>query len=247
MRWMLRCLALVLAFATFTGPLAAQTKSTPDDLYEQAMSHWRAAMWYSRLGDSNVTGIEIDTLQSTWQTVADMLPDVRPSLYAKDPTWPQTVAEITKLVGAASDAVDRNDLKAAAAALEKVGDDLAAARQAAGTSGFSDAVRRYRVTIDRLSGLVSFAEQRQGTSFDDRRRAEVASATTACAAAAAVLTPAIPSRWIDDEKLKTLIRQNLDSVKALQDELARRASGLEIAATINVLRSNYALLFLNYG
>lgn len=244
-RWV--TVTAVLGLMALAGPLAAQTSSAADDAYEQAMSHWRAATWYSRLGDANIAAIEVDTLFTTWQVVAALPANERPSLYQKDPNWPQTLAAVTTLVVEAAHAADGNDTKATAADLEKIGDDLAAARQRAGTVGFSDAVRRYQATVDRLSGLMSFAAQRQGAPFDDTRRAAVQNATAACAAAATALTTAIPPRWVDDTKLKSLIRQNLDSIKTLQGELAQHGSGLKIAAAINVLRSNYALLFLSYG
>jgi hypothetical protein len=246
MRRLSRALMIVLGLVSAAGPLAAQTKSTPDDVYEQAMSHWRAATWYSHLGDPNITAIEIDTLVTTWQAVAALPDGQRPSLYQKDPDWPRTVAEVSKLIVDAANATDANDSKAAAS-LEKIGDDLAAARQRVGTAGFSDAVRRYHAAVERLSGLASFAGQSGGAPFDDKRRAEVQQATAACLSAAAALTGAIPPRWVDDTKLKSLISQTIDGVKAVQTELARHASGREIAAAINVVRSNYALLFLNYG
>jgi hypothetical protein len=240
-------LIVAVAAAGLAGRLAAQTPPSPDNVYEQAMTHWRAASWYSHLRDPNITGIEIDTLRTTWQAVAGLPADKRPSLYQKDPDWPQTLAEVSKLIDAASDAADRNDGQATEADLAQIGDQLAAARRRAGTSGFSDAVRSYQAAVDRLSGLVTFAEQRQGAAFDETRRAEVEQATQASVAAAAALKGAIPPHWADDDKLKALIQQNLDSIQALQKGLAQHASGLAIAAAINVVRSNYWLLFLNYG
>lgn len=243
----LRCALLVAGVLAVAVPAAAQSKPSPDDVYEQAMSHWRAAAWYAHLRDPNISAIEIDTLRTTWQAVADLPAGERPPLYRKDPEWPQTVAEISKLVDAASNAADSNDMAGADTDLERIGDDLAAARRRAGTSDFSDAVRSYRDTVEHLSGLVTFAEQRQGGDFDDARRAKVEQGTTACAAAASALGKAVPQHWAGDGKLKSLIQQNLDSVQALQTALAHHASGLAIAAAINVLRSNYSLLFLNYG
>lgn len=242
-----RILIVAFAVAGLARPLAAQTKPSPDQVYEQAMTHWRAASWYSHLRDPNITAIEIDTLRSTWQAVADLPANERPSLYQNDPQWPQTATEISKLIETASETADDGDTQAADAALSGVGDALAAARRRAGTSGFSDAVRRYQAAVDHLSGLVTFAEQRQGAAFDDARRAEVEQATAACAAAAAALEGAIPQPWAGDGKLKALIQQNLDSIQALQKGLAQHASGLAVAAAINVVRSNYYLLFLNYG
>ena len=242
-----RILVAAFAVASLAGPLAAQTKRSPDQVYEQAMTHWRAASWYSRLRDPNITAIEIDTLRTTWQAVADLPANERPSLYQKDPDWPQTLANVSKLIDAASDAADRNDGQATEADLAQIGDRLAAARRRAGMSGFSDAVRRYQAAVDHLSSLVTFAEQRQGAAFDDARRAEVEQTTAVCAAAAVALEGAIPQPWAGDGKLKALIQQNLDSIQALQKGLGQHASGLAIAAAINVVRSNYWLLFLNYG
>ncbi len=250
MRRMWRVVLATLAVAVsaaVAGPLAAQTKSSPDDVYEQAMSHWRAADWYSHLRDPNITAIEIDTLRNTWHAVAVLPPKERPSLYAKDPKWPETVAEVSKLIDTASEVADANDSAATSAALEEIGDALAEARGRAGTSGFADAVRRYRAAVDGFAGLVTFAEQRRGAAFDDAHRAQVERAADASAKAAAALETAIPPRWTDDEKLKSLIRQNADSIQKLQHLLAQHAPGLDVAGAINVVRSNYALLFLNYG
>lgn len=247
MRRLLQFLTIVLGVAMLAGPAAAQTKSPSDDAYEQAMSHWRAATWYSHLRDPNITAIEIDTLRSTWQAVAALPPSGRPSLYQKDPQWSATVAEVSKLIDETSTAADSGDSQAADADLARIGDALAAARRRAGTFGLSDAVRRYRAALDNLSGLVTFEDQRQGAPFDDAQRGAVDKATADCADAIAGLTKAVPPRWVDDGKLKQLIQQNLDSVKKLQRLLAEHGSGLEIAAQINVVHSNYELLFLNYG
>ncbi|MBV8537679.1 MAG: hypothetical protein JO128_18935, partial [Alphaproteobacteria bacterium] len=138
-----RILFVAIAVAGPAGPLAAQTRAPPDKVYEQAMVHWRAASWYSHLRDPNLTGIETDTLRTRWQAVADLPAHERPSLYQKDPQWPQTVAEVSKLIDAASDAADRNESQVTEADLAQIGDRLAAARRRAGTSGFSDAVRSY--------------------------------------------------------------------------------------------------------
>lgn len=242
-----RFVLAALAIVSLAGPLAAQTTPSPDNVYEQAMSHWRAASWYSHLRDPNITAIEIDALHATWQAVADLPANARPSLYQKDPDWPRTAAEVSKLADAASTAADQGDMAAADTDLGRIGDTLAEARHRAGTSDFSDAVRRYRDSVDRLSGLVTFADQRQGAAFDDARRGEVEQAAGACAAAAAALKGAVPPHGADDDKLKALIQQNLDSIQVLQKALAQKASGLAIAAAINVVRSNYYLLFLNYG
>lgn len=243
---------LVIALLAGLGtsvPAPAQTAPSPDDMLQQALGHWRAASWYVRLGDDNVTGIEIDAFRIAWENVASLSPNARPPSHSGDPQWPATVTEISALADTAVTAIDGDDEAGAAQALTKIGDALAASRQRAGTTGFPDVVRRYRDAVERLSGLVNFNEQRQGASFDAARRAEVRAAAVDCASAVATLMPAIPPRWAHDAKLEGVIRQNVDGIRTVLAELDRQppASGLEIAAAINVARSNYYLLFLNYG
>ena len=239
-------LSVCLLLFSMAGAVA-QGNSHADDVLDDALGHWRAASWYSRLGDDNITAIETESLRNSWAAVAGLPANERPSLYAKDARWPDTVAEIARLSEQAATAADRGDASQADAALARIGDALAEARRRAGISGFSDAVRRYRDAIDRLSGLVKFAEQRRGASFDDAQRAQAKQAASDCAEALAAAERAVPPRWQDDEKLKELIKQNFDSVAAVRAGLDRGASGLEIAAAINVARSNYYLLFLSYG
>ncbi len=245
--WRATVAACALVLVWLVVPAVAQTKSTADDVLEEALGHWRAASWYSKLGDPNITAIETESLRNSWQGVAGLPPDGRPSLYVKDARWSETVAEIGKLSEQAADAADRNDSTATDAALARIGDALAEARKRAGIQGFSDAVRRYRDAVDRLSGLVKFAEQRRGAPFDDAQRTQVKQTAAECADALAAAQRMIPPRWQGDDKLRALLKQNADSVEAVSTGAEHGASGLEIAAQINVVRSNYYLLFLNYG
>jgi hypothetical protein len=78
----------------------------------------------------------------------------------------------------------------------------------------------------------------------------VRAAAAATADAAARLSPLAPPRWTSDVKFRELLQQNIAGAQKLLAMLERpspRASGLEIAGEINVVRSNYWLMFLNYG
>ncbi len=246
MRRAVGILLLAIVLAGIGGTPDAWAQASPDDVLEQALGHWRAASWYMRLGDANVAAIEIDTLRDSWQAVAALPDNKRPSLYVKDPDWKATVSQIAQLSDQAAQAADADDKTTALAALGRIDDALAAARHRAGVQGFSDAVRRYRDAVDRLSGLVEFRAQRDGAPFDAKQRRAVKEAAQAAEAAARALTPVIPARWANDGKLKSLIAQNVGGITALLAQ-ADTASGLVIAAQINVVRSNYYLLFLNYG
>ena len=241
-RWL-----VLLALLIVPAAASAQTNSHADDVLEAALVHWRAATWYAHIRDDNVTGIELDAFRTTWQAVAALPADAQPSLYEKDPQWPEVTAAVGKLADQAVMAADGSDTAAAETALIQVDDALTASRRRAGSTGFSDSMHRFRDAVTRLTSLISFAEQRQGASFDAAQRAQVKQAADACAEALTAMTAAIPPRWAGDEKLKGLIRQNEETINSIRAGLDRGLPGLDIAAAINVERSNYYLLFLGYG
>lgn len=238
-----RVLLLVLCLAGSLHPAAAQAPSA-DDALEAALVHWRAASWYARIGDGNLTAIEIDAFGDDWRTMA-ALPG--PALHAGDPRWADTAKQIARLSDAAAGQIEHNDMGTAAATLAQIGDALAGSRQRASTTGFPDEMRRLREIVERLHRLLPFEPQRRGAPFDDALRARVSSATDEAVTAATSLPTLVPSRWAADEKLKTLLAQNLDGLRTLREALDRKASGLEVAGLLGVIHANYNLLFLDYG
>ena len=237
---------VLLALLIVPAAASAQTNSHADNVLEAALAHWRAATWYAHIRDDNVTGIEVEAFKKAWMAVEAQSSDP-PSLYVNDPDWPNTTARIERFADIAAAAADRGDFDAADGALADIDDQLTAARQRAGSTGFSDSMHRFRDAVTRLTSLISFAEQRQGASFDAAQRAQVKQAADACADALTAMTAAIPPRWAGDEKLKGLIRQNEETINSIRAGLDRGLPGLDIAAAINVERSNYYLLFLGYG
>src|SRR4051794_11152801 len=91
-------LLLVLCLVGFLYPAAGQTPSA-DDALETALMHWRAASWYARLGDSNLTAIEIEAFDDDWRTVMG-LPN--PTLHVRDPRWGDTARQVAQLGSDAS-------------------------------------------------------------------------------------------------------------------------------------------------
>jgi hypothetical protein len=241
-----RNLLLVICLVGFLHPAAAQ-KPSADDTLETALTHWRAASWYVRLGDNNLTAIEIETFDEEWHRVMDLPPDARPTLHARDPRWTDTVKQIAQLGDDASGQIERSDVAAAAATLAKIGDALAASRKRAGSQGFPEAIRQLGAAVERLHRLLPFEPQRRGASFDDALRAQVSSATDAAVAAEKALPSLVPARWAADAKLTSLLDQNLGGLRNLREALDRKASGLEVAGLLGVVHANYNLLFLGYG
>jgi hypothetical protein len=239
-----RLLLLVLCLAGSFHPAAGQAQSA-DDAFEAALVHWRAASWYARLGDSSLTAIEIEAFGDDWRAVAGLR--ANPALHTRDPRWSDTVRRIAQLSDTASGQIERNVVVGAAATLAQIGDALAESRQRAGTRGFPDEMRRLREIVERLHRLLPFEPQRRGAPFDDALRARVSSATDEALATATALAPLMPQRWAGDEKLKSLLAQNLDGLRTLREVLDRKASGLEVAGVLGVVHANYNLLFLGYG
>ncbi len=225
-----RFLAVVLAVLAGAGPALAQSA---DDAFEAALGHWRAASWYTRIGNVDVAAIEADSFREKVAALGPAAPAGIPSL-----------AEIAAV------ALEGADLPTAARALSAIGDRLAEARRQAGLAGFPDSVRAYRNAIERMAGLLRMSEQRGAGLLEPGLKAEVRRAAVATAGTAAALEPATPPRWAGDPRFRTLVRQNADGVTALIAAIDRErppASGLEIAGLISVVRSNYYLLFLSYG
>jgi hypothetical protein len=239
----MRVVLLGVLLLGFAATALAQGKSS-DDALEAAMVNWRAATWYLRIGDSNLGAIETESLANAWETVQKA---GVPSSHAKDPRWRETAAEIGRLADAAQHQVEDNDVASAVRNLAQIGDDLAASRKRAGVSGFADAMRRYGGAVEEMHKLLPFEVQRRGGAFGPDLRVQVQRAADASAAAVNALPGLVPQRWANDDKLKSLLAQNADSVKAVRDALARQASGQEVAGLISVVHANYNLMFLNYG
>ena len=223
-----RVLLVLMALLAASGGVA----QTSDDALEAALVHWRAASWYVRIGNPDVAALEIESFREKWPAAAIDAPN------------------IVALTETSAVALETNDPVTAGRSLAAIGDTLAARRREAGQTGFPEAMRGYRDAVVRLSDLLSMSEQRGGAPFDPALRAEVRDATTDTLGAVTQLPPVVPARWAGDEKFRELLQQNIESVRGLLAAIDRpspRASGLEIAGLINVVRSNYNLMFLNYG
>lgn len=221
----LALIALLLA----VSPAAAQSA---EDRLEAALVHWRAASWYVRLGNTDVAALEADSFREKWKAVVEGSPAV---------------------AGMADNAVlalETTDTVTAGRTLGAIGDALAEARRAAGSSGFPEVIRAYRDTVERLTGMMVMSEHRGTDGFDPALRAEVRAATVAASEAAGRLGPQAPPRWANDPKFRGLVQQNIDGLAAVLAGIDRprtSTGALEVAGLISVARANYNLLFLNYG
>ena len=160
-------------------------------------------------------------------------------------------AGVTALADTAALALETNDTVTAGRTLGAIGDRLAEARRAAGPPGFPEAMRAYRDTVERLAGMMVMSDHRGSSDvFDPALKVEVRAATVTAAGAASRLAPQVPPRWVNDQKFRTLLQQNIDGLAAVIAAIDRprtQTGALEVAGLISAARANYNLLFLSYG
>lgn len=221
-------LAVLLLLGAF--PAWAQPS---DEALEAALTHWRSASWYVRLGNGDVAALEADAFRDKWNALG-----------------PGAPANIATLADTAVLALETNDTVTAGRVLGAVGDALAEARRAAGQQGFPEAIRAYRGTVERLAGMMVMSEHRGSETFDPTLRSEVRRATVAASEAAVRLAAQTPARWANDARFRTLLQQNVDGLAAVLAAIDRPRTptgALEVAGLISAARANYNLLFLSYG
>lgn len=233
---MIKRLVAIFALAACVTAIPGANAQTFDDQLEAALSHWRAATWYARTGDTGVAGLELDEFRDSWTALAGPPP-------AQIQAWEETKRLVATAADMAAQSLGRDDGPGSAKALREIGDALAAWRKQNGIVGYSDRVASYREEIDRISLLVP------------NERADVTALTPLRMAAQNVLSAALrlaedkPARWRDRPQFETLVQQNIDGANALLAALQRpeAPSALEVVGLIRVVRSNYNLLFLHFG
>jgi hypothetical protein len=186
-----------------------------------------------RLGNGDVAALEADAFRDKWKALGPSVP-----------------AGIANLADTAALALETNDTVTAGRVLGAIGDALTEARRSAGQQGFPEAVRAYRDTVERLTGMMVMSDHRGSDAFDPTLKAEVRRATVAAGEAVARLAPLTPSRWASDPKFRGLLQQNIDGLAAVLAAIDRprtQTGALEVAGLISVARANYNLLFLSYG
>ncbi len=235
-----------LLLLMLTAPFGTAAAQTVDETMAAALDHWRAASWYTRVGDLNLAALETEGFTDRWRD----LKDGRPAQHANDPRWSEVVSDVGKRAEVVAAAVEKSDGAEAARALAGIGDVLADSRQRAGTNVYPAAMRRYRDAINRLIAFMPQTERFGMGPIERSLHDQVRAVAVEASSAAAALAPLVPAALSGDAKYQSLLRQNIDGARSLAAAMERAqppALGLEAYGLIGVARANYHLIFLSYG
>lgn len=237
----MRRTATAITALTMLASVAPASAQSLDDMLEDALTHWRAATWYVRTGNSGIAALEAEAFRASWAALQQRYKSPPPE-FAGDGAWGATLWTVSEFAESAAKAIDADDMTSSARALNGIGSELAAWRARNGRVGFSDHVASYRDAIDKIGAL---APKETADQID---AAPLRAAAQQLESAVERLEQDRPLRWRGDDAFEVAIRQNRDGVAALLSALAKPSvSALEIVGLIRVVRSNYWLLFLRYG
>jgi hypothetical protein len=236
--------ALRLAVLLMLLPLGAFAQSFSDAL-DEALSHWRASVWYSSTGNSGVASLEVMEFATQWRTLAEKTRGAPPPPFMGDAQWNGFLDQVSAQAEAASEALSRDDLAAGRQSLKEIGNAFAALRARNGIVNFSDHVARFGEIVEALHDLA----ERRGT-LDEARRVLIRATAVQGAVAVVQLSASAPKKHYDDPEFQRLLTQNREGLTALMAALVRQEpppDAYEIAGLVSVVHANYNILFLRYG
>lgn len=236
--------AVRLAILLLLLPFMASAQSFVESL-DQALSHWRAAVWYSSTGNAGVASLEAAEFATQWQALAEKTRSAPPPPFMGDKKWDELAGQVSTQAEAARDALGRDDLAAGRQSLREIGASFAALRARNGIVGFSDHVARYGEIVAALHDLA----ERRG-KLDEARRVLIRATAVQGSIAVVQLGASAPQRHYDDPEFQRLLGQNREGLSALLAALVRAEpapDAYEIAGLISVVHANYNIFFLRYG
>lgn len=242
--------AMAKAFAARIMPIAlflptiifASELGDFNALVAEAFRHQRAASFYVRTGNPDIATFELQRMLGKWQLVLKRFADSPPDAFADDPTWGQSLRNVSSNLDAALVATRSGDLQAGKHELVKMQRGIAALRKRNSVWIFTDSIDELNTVIDQL-----------GTFFrpsPDLASIEQINAIKNVAAVVAYLTTRCqdqaPPQYRTNEEFQKLIQDILkatsDLVKSVDGKDQRAATG-----HIGVIRSHGQILLLRFG
>jgi hypothetical protein len=95
--------AVRLAVLLVLLPFGALAQSFGESL-DEALSHWRAAVWYSSTGNAGVASLEAAEFATQWRALAEKTRGAPPPPFMGERRWDETAGQISTQPEAASDA-----------------------------------------------------------------------------------------------------------------------------------------------
>ena len=144
----MRALLLSLLLALAAGPAAADTLQDYHRAVGAAMKHVRLAQFYLRTGNLAVAGTELDRATEKWAGVTATFAAKPPGKLAGDGTFKGDLDAVAGALGAALDAVDKDERDSAVGHLKPVAGRLAALRKRHGLWIYSDCIAATNRAMD---------------------------------------------------------------------------------------------------
>ena len=225
--------AIMVPFGAIAG-LYSDFEAQMRDAY----GDYRVALFQSNTGNVAATTQALGSLAEKWSVLDQAWSSNPPPQYVDDPSFPDTVAAVAKVIDLARQKVRDGDLAAAHVVLEEIRNDLGALHLRNGLMGFSDRMNAYHAKMEAV-----LSADYAGATGGGLERLREDAAVLAYLAHDVVAHPAPNAA---DPAYDGLVKALADSVAALQ--AAARGTDPEAAlAARGGLKPAYAKLFAKFG
>ena len=230
------CVVVVTSF-----PVRAQSSPGFETLMSRSYESFRSAYWYTRTGNLGVAAIEIMTFGTSWNALREAFGETPPEVYANDPQWAGTLAEIASINDHALELLNNGDQSAAYETISGMRQAFAELRARNGIVSFSDYVNDYDVVIRKLS---AFRAWDKVLSDDDWL--EMTGLADEADTAIVAIEQQAPADLVASPDFRRSIENNMEALARYREHVSdRNERGAK--GSIRDLRSAYGLLFLKYG
>lgn len=237
------CLGAGLIFcAAYTGDAAASAFNDLLAAAKQAFDHNRSADFYLRTGNYGVAAVELEAMQSIWESIRKQFATTPPDPFANDPAWSNALTAIADQTAEAL-ALSRNGKTRSARTL------LGRSREVFATLRQRNRIVIFADCVAELNGAMA-ALWHYRRNPPDFTSIEQVDAVKARAAVLDYMLRKCRDRALkpyrEDDMFQRLFRESLEAMGRLAKALATKNRRLLID-TLRELRSFDRMIFLRYG
>ncbi len=141
---------MMAAFLFVPGVVRAGELADFNAAVASAYAHYRSAVFYLRTGNPPVASLELEDMAEKWGALEKRFAGTPPDAFVDDPTWRETLSDISARINVAITAAIAGDAKAGQAALAPVRGALAALRTRNGVRVFSDCIDEANAAAEKI-------------------------------------------------------------------------------------------------
>jgi hypothetical protein len=229
--------SLLLAFATTTA-LAGPVRDF-EEAFRDAYADYRAALFMTNSKDAAASAKALTTFQQKWSAIAARWGASAPPQYADDPSWPQVLAEVKRILNEAHAAVQAGKLAEAHEVLEAFRDLFGALNARNNVATFSDRMNAYHAKMEEVL-LGDYG------GFNEEGRLRLAKDIAVLDHLAGDLARNGPAQAKDSMEFKSLLGALRASIAAVQAELGS-GTATAMKQALTGLKPAYSRFFLKFG